>query len=510
MAIIIHNEPNDVDFCKNPLAFKIAGDNYITSAGIKGKLGIGWSAGDSLGHGFQINFKGYEFIFSCAATPNDSGLQYPPKGSESLSDYIEIIAGYLADHFYLSKYYDVYYNSSDNVVIIEAKEVGSDYTLTFKNIWGNSGEDSNIAGVNKSVNGNYKLYFNPFLELTYGSDEFERLPESFVDVDENGESIIYISEILKNLFDKIELPEFNTEYLKKAFEFLKRYYFDFAECYGNSPVVKKLYDSGIKYLFNGRLPFDKYPGHTYFTDLPTNKKFLSNKSVIRETWKSAQQFLYFLYYPNTEQMVHIGVRVFRTQGGQVPMTICAGTLSDVNYKDVLVVPCGHDQKSLSFYGDVYKYTVYLYVNGPTIISEQITFNIINKPVFGKQFLYKNDFGVYEILLAEKLKVDYKTETRLIEKQLKYDYQLPDGEILSEVEKAYNLFAVRTGFMRKEDIENLRELLLNNDFFLFGASQYIPCSVENGTFKLTDEKDDLYAAEFKYRFKINSHLSTDEG
>lgn len=510
MSITINHTPEEVDFIKNPIAFEIEGDNYIESSGSKANIGIEWGTGDSNGDDFILSLLDLDFTFECATTPDDSGLQYPPKGAETLSEWIESLIPYFQKNYYINKYYNLEFDTF-TVITFESKNVGSAYDIGFTAGSSNATEDTNVSGVDPAYSDNYKFIATPYIELEYDSDDFTRLPDMMFSPDDDGHASVYIGKILKSLFDETNLPVFDLNSMVINYETLKRFYFIFAEYYGTTPTAKLLYQSDTFHAINGALHFDKWPGHDFFGDLPTNKKFLSNRSTTRETWQYAQNYLHFLFYFSGTANVNLRANVYRSITGNTPQLYLWDTIVGVGHKDVITVPVWSSLQWPHLSVNCYKYEVWLTYNDPEtleeiVLSETITYNVIDKPLFAREFIYKNDFGVFETLLAEKVQINYKTEKKYYEKSLSYDYQLPDGEILSEIEKSYNLFKVRTGYQRKTDLETLKEMFANNDVYLVGSQQFIPVDIEPGSFKLSDENNDLFYLEFKYRYKINAHLS----
>jgi hypothetical protein len=184
----------------------------------------------------------------------------------------------------------------------------------------------------------------------------------------------------------------------------------------------------------------------------------------------------------------------------------------VDNKDVIVCPAGHNQLYVKTAGDCFKYEVYLaeiFVNSlPVIKSEIIEFTVKPKPLFAKQFLYRNNFGAYETLIAEKVQNKFEIETQIYEKDLEYDYQLPDGEMVVITENAYNKYTVRTGTMTKAAADHLCEMLSNNEVYIIGKLQFVPIIIEKGSVELSDEADDIFMVKFDYRYTINGKLSED--
>lgn len=508
MSITIVDTPNDLDFCKNPLAYKVTGSNYISASGSLAYIGITWSADDSNGEGFDLGLLGYTLEFRCATTPDDSGLQYPPKGAESLEAWKQIVVTYLEKNFYLAKYFNVTYHAPSISIKIEAQEVGSAYDITFTNDSGNSSEDANVAGVDKSVEENYKILAQLFIEAIYGSGDFESINDILIDPDESGNGIIYINKKLQSSFIDPELPTFNHSSIELFTESIKNYYLKFAEYYGSTPTVKLSYTSNTRMVLNGRLPVDHFPGHNFYGSLATSLQFLSNKPKTRDTWKQTQQYLFFIYLsrPVVGDVLYVAAKLYYNTG--IAGTQVIDSISTAGQNDVLCIPAGYEQTGLETYVDVYKYDIYVYRqngSGPiTQVTESITYILHENPPVYHTFIYKNDFGFWETLEVAKQTEAWKTAKESARKNLAYDYNIPDKELQSFASEASPIFTAYTRLMPKNEALALKEMFLNDELLLIGNDDFFPCELINGSFNLVNENNDLYSVKFKYRFAYISN------
>jgi len=125
--------------------------------------------------------------------------------------------------------------------------------------------------------------------------------------------------------------------------------------------------------------------------------------------------------------------------------------------------------------------------------------MINKPLFANEFLFKNQFGVLEVLLTTGL----KKEELLIErtrtlKTLGPYYEHTDGDFISETTNTEKQITAYTGYLTKEEVNNLEYLFKTNYLFWVQNDKFIRCELEGNTYKLIDETTNLYSLEFKFR------------
>jgi hypothetical protein len=504
--ITINSQPKEIDFSGNPLAFKLSSDEYIVSAGVEAYMTLTKVGTLTGGQTFIVSFLDYDLTFRVGTGSTDDGLYIPTSAT------IDQLLEYMSYNYLLTKYYNCTKKSSTELKF-EAIEVGTEFNIE-ADVTNSAGlTTSKVAGTDRLLEANFKMFWQLYFKNKYRI-YYDSIPEQFADVDEDGEVTIHINKILEQGLNtiSIELPEFNTQFLKEGKKILFTYYLKFAEFYGSDPAVMRLNESDVLYAIKGNLPFDKFPGHDFYGDLQLSGAFLTNKTQPIETFKEAQQFLTWINTGSTIDTLAVVVRCYRKASPASPMVMVRDWFYDVDNKDVIVCPAGYNQLYVQTTGDCFKYEVYLaevFDDSPPVIkSEVIEFTVLPKPLFAKQFLYRNNFGAYETLIAEKVQNKFEIETQIYEKDLEYDYQLPSGEMVVITENAHNKYTVRTGTMNKVAADHLCEMLSNNEVYITGNLQFIPIIIEKGSVELSDEADDLFMVKFDYRYTINGKLSED--
>jgi hypothetical protein len=505
--ITIHSYPNEIEFTGNPIAFPFTSDNYITSQGSKSYVKLRIAGNFINTHQITISFLDYVLVFSVGGDP-DSGL-YLQAGSLSCTT----VVGWFNKNYILTQFFEIYVHDNDEF-FIRALNVGSAFSLSV-----DVSEISALQiipqvypGTDLTFNPNFKifvqLYFKSKFMLSYS-----KMPGQYFDVDSSSQCVVYLNKQLKTICEDKKLtflPAFNSHFFSESKETVFHYFVKFAECFGSPGVVKGLNSTDVLHVLNGKLPFDQYPGHDTIEKLQQTKQFLTNQGFPVETYKSAQQVLYWMNCEDRRiNQVGLIVRAYRKA---VPgyMQLARDWAYNINQFDVLVCPSGHDQLYMGLYGDCYQYEVFvaeMFENSPPVpLSQIVTFTLVPQKQFSKQLLFKNDFGVYEFLCAEKVLNKFDIETEVFQKELSYDYQLPKGQLVVKPESSYNKFTIRTGTMKKVLADHLCEMLSNNEVYIVGKLQFIPIIIEKGTLELSDEADDIFTVKFDYRYTINGTLS----
>jgi len=511
----IHN-PRELSFTGNPLSVTLNGENYISTPGIKAVLIIQHTDTLVNGESFNISFMDYSLDFEVVSTSvDDSGLQILA-GSTT----VQIIAQ-LDDNYYLSKYYDISLVDTDKIQI-EAKEAGSDYDLiNILTACAGLTEVSNEAGVDQVTEENYKILLQIMLESTYCSGTYEKVAEMYLDADEGGNAEASFNEILKRLFTNTELPALNSFGFNICYHIVKRFYLNVAEVYGDPAQTKKLIASDIYYILDGKLPVNLFPGAGFHQYVIVNKCFLYTGPQTRETWASAREYLYY-FNPLVSPILlppfnlQLRVNIYYTDGTDQEETIDT-YLSPVR-NQVYIIPVGHDYMALDSFNPsktIHHYNVEVHLcKGSTfdyLVARPITFNLVPAPRFKREFLFRNRYGAFQTLLTTgKQSNDYKTTRQEYQRELQDDYTMQDAEIKSLVTETEDIYTCSTGFKSMDEVRELKQCLETENFFLLHDVDYVRCRVVAGSFKISNENNDLFFIEFDYKFAFTDTVLDDPG
>lgn len=502
MSITIIDTPKIVDFCKNPLAFKVLGSNYVIVGEEYSSFSLTKVGTSLIDFDIKFEFNDTSVTLSFVASPDDSGNQIQRGGSLS-----QILAGFQANYI-LNKFYTITLSSATFNFVSKYPGSKGNCTLTigsptFTNFPYPFVFDPEYAE-------NYKILSKILIEETYDSGIYTELFEMLSDVDSNGNAVIYINNKLKDSFTNIDLPTFNQSTITRCEYAIKKYLLNFWEYYGETPVVKKKYASNQLYAIKGNIPFNIFPGYDFVTDVAGTKKPLSNKPDVIETWDTAQQYLYFFNWmimPMGTNILNERIKIFYTDGTNSTHSLSPGYLNPKQY-EIFIIPTGASQLNLNAYVPtkiIDYYEINLYLNDAWILRTQ-TYKLVNKPVNYRTFLYENNFGVLETLLAGAQKREVTVEKINTQRDLPYNYNTLNGELNSDVINEYDIYTVTTGNKSKTEMEHLREMLTNKYLFLIGGNDFFRCFIIPNTFKLIDENNDLYALQFQYRLANNKDIT----
>ncbi|MFZ4741170.1 MAG: hypothetical protein ACOYLE_08385 [Bacteroidales bacterium] len=478
-----------IDFCGNGLVYKLKSDKAYAANGNKAELAINVNAPIITGNTISFLFGNKSVVFTTSPTPDDNGSIIL-----SGSNAAEFTAS-LNKNFLLQKYFII--TNIGNQIILTAKQSGSFYSLTFFANTANVSFYHNIPGSDKIIRSGYKLLCETYIEKDRDTNAFELISTSLHNVDENGNSIIYPGKLLSKYFNDIDLPDFNQTAIKLVKKTVKKYFLQLADYYDSS--VKQIIKTNTLYAIDGTVDADLFTNAFNFIDyLSTTKSYLLAADIDKfETWNDAQQFLYYVSYLvscNFSQKV----KIYYTDGSDT--TITKQTVNAALRGDCFVIPCGFTQlnlQSVTPLKEVYKYEVYLESSG-ILIGKQIRFYLVPKPLFAREFWFKNSMGAMEAVFCEK---------QIHKFDIKRSELLTDNRYLTDIDEINDSYECTTGNKTAKEIEHLAEFVSSKKTYLLQKGNIYEVALEQATYTLADDNEDLYNFKFKYRIVKNNSVQT---
>ncbi len=478
--IVINQSAKELDFCGNGLQFKVDTSNAFSSEGVYAELVITVVSTVVTGNIISFKYADKEIIFTVAAAIDFSGKTIL-NGSTASS-----ITDCLKNNYLLQKYFT--FKFLTNKITITAKEKGSSFSLTFFSNSANVVQFHNTIGTERILRTGYKTLCDLFLERENGSNLFENIAGSLYGIDDTGRCIVKPGKILSKYFYDIDLPDLNQSIIKKVTKTVKRYYLKFAEFYNNSAQLVKT--SSVLYAVDGTVNKDIYSDtFAYHSFALFNKNYLLDFKIDKiETWAEANQFLYFVSYLPSVTITQ-KVKVYFTDGTNIIVTKSIFPAAIKN--ECFIIPCGYIQLNLAAVNpakEVYKYEVYLESAG-TLLAKHITYYLLDNPLYGKEFWFKNQMGAMEALLCER---------QIHKLDVKRSELLNEDSYLTSVEEIKDSYECSTGNKTKKEIEHLSEFVISNAVFMLLNGNIYNVSIEANSYSLFDENEDLFTFKFNYR------------
>ncbi|MDT8394247.1 MAG: hypothetical protein RQ761_10400 [Bacteroidales bacterium] len=499
------DQPESIDFCRNPICFVFLAANVFPTTGTLAVGKLEKVGTTTEGQTIIIRFLDYEFTFTFKNSVDDSGFQL--SAAHTINDTVEE----LQYNYYLTKYYNITVDTAGKMMFC-AKEKGADYTLTF-DVTGCPAYTVYTAGcvlgIDPVKNPNFKVFVQ-LLASAKNADDYHEIITAFLDPDEDDKAYFYPGPILKDLFARSYYPIFEQTDISTWLFALRDYKVQYAEYFGDDPSIHRLHEHKALTLIDGKLHNDKWPTHSFINDLAISKIFLTNKSTSHETWLDAHEYLFFMNYVESDYDFTLHFDITYDDGTTTTMAKSI-SYSDSKFENIYCIPVGaaingldalQPAKTISFY------KVYI-EHSSTLISQVRTFYIINKPHSSLQLLFKNNYGCIDSLLCVNTKIQLKHDAVFLEKLLSFDYNISKGSDASFIKDQSLSFSTNTGYITAGEAYQLAELYENNSALLVGKTEYIKIELLSNSLTLIDRKDDLENFEIKFKISVNGTTSFNE-
>lgn len=353
--------------------------------------------------------------------------------------------------------------------------------------------------IRSDYSGSLLIVARLFVEKTYKAGDYEQVQDNYMDPDSNKEIDFYPGQMLQAFFEDTDIVSlFNLSSIMKSETAVKRYYVEFYEYYNDT--LNNVHTTSTYYAINGKLPWSEFPNHDWLNNISTEWLNVYNGKI--RTWKEAKRYLYFLYTNSTTNDLNLQAKIYYSDGTSETQTVKSFT-GAAQY-DLLIMPAGYTQLGIGSYSskDVYKYELSLHISGGSQIGETLTYQLENKPWWGKTFLLLNDrYGTFETLLASgKESRSVNSEKEESKKHVPYSYASTDRQINQRTIKRQKEHTCNTGLMTLEEAERFEKMLADT-VFRIDKNSFTPVHITSTNLNTVDETEDMYNVEFTYKLSF---------
>ena len=522
MALTLVKSPATVSLAGNDILFKVNSDNQYSSAGTKANLGLAWATGDSNTDAFTLSWGNNELEFTCATTPDDSGLQYPPYVSGTVNAWAESIVPYIRANYQLSKDFIISWNNAFNVIQIQAYEKGADYSLTLNTGTSNVTEDSNAAGTDPVARDFYGIVCRVWLPGD-GPEDYVLIGEDNLVPDEDGNVLFKIQEYLNSQFSfDFEWPEGTITFLFKKENAFKKFFIEYAEKFEG--LGKKLFSTETisTYVITGGLD------HIALAKLNEEEKtwwdyYLERKDAL--TWQPREMIvnkfqpvkLTYLVWKSGVTAINLKVKIVYDDATTYTIT---KTSTAVQY-DIFEAILSYQKLGLSSYSPsktINYYEVWIQDQSGTRLSVSRYFYVDqyyreNETVF----IFENSLGRADVvrftgISEQNSDFERSTSERIPQEGFTWrDHQVGDYDSL-EVQK----ININTGWMNelskrpKQMADYLREFYLSKKIYQLVNNRLYPIRITGKSQFINKSDETLSFTEFEAeRGYTDKYFSQDE-
>jgi len=503
--ITITTAPNELEITSYPIAYFVNATQYIEQSGTQPWI-IFQKIGALLdGYGFIFPFitstayNGFEFDYMIAIAIVEAPIYLKENGT--LDEHIENFN----QNYFVNKNYTIEKIDTDKI-----KFTYNDYRQYLNMV--EIIEDSNGAYTFDSQDLGTEQMVKPlkvlailFYEQDYNSDIYER-QELFFDVDNDGNSIIKFQEILKSLFTDNDLPTFAQNTVSFCEHIVKHYKFHFGEYFTDTNNLGRFIITDPKLMFNTNLFVLENNIEDFSSYITTNKKYLTNMPAKINTGFGTHQFLYY-FHLTTDTAAKIKYLVYYED---LTTEIAFISIPVITKYDTLLIPAYYDFIITQIINPdsktIYKYSVEVYTTTDVLLANEQMFVLVQEFPFQKDFLFENEFSVFETLMCTgTIENEKQLDNEIYKIILEPNFDIAKGIFITNKGKSYNQYTAYTGYKPKNEIENIERLLKSNNFYLidYTNSNYIPCRLLSSSVEISDTQTNIFSLKFNYRIAYDN-------
>ena len=349
---------------------------------------------------------------------------------------------------------------------------------------------------------NYRIEYELLMEKNYMQNDWEVVSSHRSEPDSNGMLLFDVSELMEdailNTFPEPPVPEFNGDfaYVSTAF---RRFKVLWAERFGQPPETLQFEESDIFYAFLGGISDELFAKGDYFEGIDAGNSFLSWWPNRKLLGKTQPDYISWFNYTEQPQSVNLRVEVFKDGQKVIEEIVTRHNVLIVDEDFVVVFPVGPEQMDLNNLGyDVSMYTVQV-INGSGVpLSPKRTY--IVDQMYNEvehNLLYFNGFFQPQVVRCRGQKrTDLIVTKEFTSRIRRCQPNVLLGTVFQSSSDFDQEFRFRTGYLKKEEIEALQELMIYNNVFEITAEGYRPLLVTNGRFSTGNELDILRSEEIQ--------------
>jgi len=499
--------PKKIDIVKNNVGAILEATNFKTSDGNFGTAFFQKTGTLAVGEVFLVpDFEeGQNFGITAVATPDDSGLQITA-GADIETTASELRLNYVINRQFTIKVIgsNLYFTTKEKQAATMTYNASLDFGFS-EALLTNYNLQSTTNGVASVYKNNFKIVIQLYIEEIYNSGNYISL-ELTGEADING-LFEFSLKILKSKFTQRDLPIVNQGITTLAINTMKRCFIKAAEYYDDK--IKKLYETQIFYLLNGKINAADYPDFDLITHIQNTQSYLKSGLTEIKTTTEAQQYLYFLYPETVADVLKLSVKIYYTSGAVYTTLRSIYTTAD-DY-NILIIPVGYTALALdsgtsgsgSGSGEnIYKYEVSVINSADVQVGKTITYWVTEHNENDKIFLYENRFGVFDTLIATgDITREHIIESEVNRINLPIEYSKEDCEFIEENKNDYAEYKCNTGFFTTEYADEIEAMLAANYFYFIKDNNYIRCILLKSNKVISESDKNLYSVEFQYRYAL---------
>lgn len=497
MSLLLIQQPISPSLSADLISAKFFSNSFLQQQGVFSVNEINFAVLPAADANYLIKF-GNRTVAMVAKDPanvDDSGLTFDRTNLATIfSDF--------SRNALLSSNYDIAISGSKIVFTAKVRSQGFDFT---------SGGTNTIPGSPRIVKPNYTIYFRLWLE-NESNTGFDPIYTTNQTLFEDGSGEVVIGDKLHANLTKsirLNLPEQPNNGLIQCRLSCRRYYFEFAESFGDIIAVKKITKSPVFTILHGGLSsiaqFNTSLSSLINPSTEDKDRFLKQGATQVYTRSNQPQFLYFY---NNRQTVSVGlkIRFIDNLGGDTTITRTTFNMEEGRKYAFDVTFDKLYQNNLP--GTILRYEVWLDNNGRK--SEVRTFHLnYQLRNYIRYFLNWSSFGSLDSRVCYgKGESEFELFNKTAERIRRVGDNIQAGQTLTFDSRIKRGFKVSTGWITRSELQLNADFFLSNFKYRYVGGLMLPIEISPGRIPELTDGENLLAQQFEYKYHFDDHNYTE--
>lgn len=498
--------PPKIVLTGNPVVARLASDNYITEAGTPAVFAFRFSAEEANDRYLAFNSPiagAFVFTFKTTLDPN-SPTDLRLKGAFSFEIWMQTIKAALESNYYLERHY--FLSNAEiggqHVVKLVAKQPGTAYNITVtESTVEHLVTETDTAGTDRTVRDNFRI-----LVETYTRDLINfrlRGQGDLIAVDKNGVGLAQVNAYLEErLAQQFSWPPQALTPVGFRNQLAARSFLKYGESYGQPEQIYKL-TKGTEFIsLQGRIPKKRLPDflanfsniHQYFV---TTKRFLTWQPLIKETYASSPEKLYWLHF--YENIAQIKIRMKRVFNDGTSSTSDLTSIFTTTPYTVVEIETSASIIAANV-ANLAELHIWIAQPDNSIISAVQAYILKPEPAVLHHFLFENAWGAYDTASFNGELMEEDEYTHEVEEVFKPQLYAPSQRRFRNLRtNQKEHFTVNSGFNEDADwLLWLDDLFNAPSIFEVITGRLHEVLIENGTIFKKRSKEFVRSLSFKYQ------------
>ncbi|SDG68282.1 hypothetical protein SAMN05421827_109147 [Pedobacter terrae] len=494
MSVTLASSPQLHSFSNSYITAKFQCADYFQQVGSYAVNSINIAAITAPGTIIEIKYGNNTVTMMSALAPDDSGSQFLCGNGTALpaSD----VAGSFQSNHQLSTDFDISFSGYNIIFTAKQKTIGFDFI---------SGGTNTTIGKAEIVKPNYRVFFRLFLENNTHTG-YDEIYKTYLDI-QNGSGGLAIAELGDKIHQKItaDIDEYGLEVpgitVLSCMNTARKFYFEFAESFGDTITVKKLLKSNVFNVLHGGLSFQSKSSVNLVSLIaggsPTEDRFLKQGPKSQYGRIDQPQFLYFFNTRSTKAGAKLLIKRFFSDGSSDSANDLTFNL-DQHRKFAFNVSPGNIYNGVK---QLDRYEINLIDNAGNRISEKQEYFIKRDGQrYLRYFLNWSSWGSLDSrcftgVNQPTLEINSSKASRLLQS----GYKVTNGEFKVYGKTGTDKFKASTGFNDPDIIKFNKDFFLSNLQFRYIKNTILPIEVTSDSVAKPADSDFLYAQSFEYQY-----------